>query len=168
MARSAAQPALDSAQIEFLRTPGLSAYVASRNAQHESGLARCFGYRISRGGRTITVLVATLQAQELLANVRANGAIAMVLTLPHTHAAMQLKGADAAITRVLPSDAALATRFKNNFVRELVPLGYSNAMVGTFMTVPEGKLSAITFTPYAVFSQTPGPSAGQAMRAAAR
>jgi hypothetical protein len=74
VARSAIQRALDPTRLEFLRTPGLSVYVASRNAQHESALARCFGYRIARDGRHITVLVATLQATELIDNIRANGA----------------------------------------------------------------------------------------------
>lgn len=166
MARTATHRALDPAQLEFLRTPGLSVYVASRNAQHESALARCFGYRIARDGRHVTVLVATLQAIELIANIRENGAIAVVLTLPHTHAAMQLKGADAAMTRTLSTDIHLAKIFKDNFIRELKPLGYDPRIIETFMTCPEGKLSAITFTPYSVFTQTPGPMAGQALRTA--
>ena len=157
--------ALGPEQLQFLRTPGLSVYVASRNAVHETALARGFGYRVARDNRRITFLVSTLQAAELIANIRENGAIAAVFSLPRNHASMQLKGADAAMTRVLSSDAHLATIFKDNFVNELDRLGYPSRLIETFMTCPDGKLSAITFTPYAAFSQTPGPLAGHAIGA---
>jgi hypothetical protein len=64
---------------------------------------------------------------------------------------MQLKGADAAMTRTLSTDIHLAKIFKDNFIRELKALGYNPRIIEAIMTCPETKLSAITFTPHAVF-----------------
>jgi hypothetical protein len=158
---SPTRAALASEQLQFLRTPGLSVYVASRDAEQRPALVRGLGFRIARDNRRITVLASTLQAAEVINNVRENGVIAVVFSLPRNHATLQLKGADAAMTRVLATDPQLAVLFRDNFVRELERLGYPRHVVATVMLCPDEKFSAITFTPYAAFSQTPGPMAGQ-------
>jgi hypothetical protein len=164
-ATSPTRAALASEQLEFLRTPGLSVYVASRNAEHRPALVRGLGFRIARDNRRLTVLTSTLQGAEVITNIRENGVIAVVLSLPRNHASLQLKGADAAMTKVLATDPQLAAMFRQNFVRELERLGYPARVVDTIMLCPEEKFSAITFTPYAAFSQTPGPMAGKPIAA---
>lgn len=100
-------------------------------------------------------------AAAVLDDIRRTGAIAAVFSRPSTHETLQLKGVDARIVPAEPGDDALARRYVDAFVAELVPYGYPEAVIRAFLTCPPEDLVAVQFTPVAAFSQTPGPQAGE-------
>lgn len=152
--------ALDAAQASFIQG-GVSVILASRNAGLVADAIRGCGCRVSRDRRRVIVLVDRQRAEPLVADVTANGQIAVVFSQPSTHRTIQLKGTDASVVRPKPSDRALVASHREDWVDELCGIGYSREFAKAFWgRLPEA-LVAISFTPTAAFEQTPGPAAGQ-------
>ena len=86
---------------------GVSIIVAGRDARNETTVARAVGCRMAEDGRRITVFLSAAQSGALLADVRANGCVAVVFSEPTTHRAIQLKGTDAAIVPLTAEDPHL-------------------------------------------------------------
>jgi hypothetical protein len=151
---------LEAAHAEFIQG-GVSVIVATRDAGLVADAIRGCGCRVSRDRRLVTVLVDRVRADTLVANVAANGQIAVVFSQPSTHRTIQLKGTDASVVRPKPSDRALAAVHREQWIDELDRIGYSREFSGAFWGRLPETLVAITFTPSAAFQQTPGPAAGQ-------
>ena len=81
-------------QIAFV-TAGVSITAASRGRDNMPNLARATGCRVSPDGRRVTLFLAASQSGALLADIRDNGAVAVVFSEPSTHRTLQLKGDDA-------------------------------------------------------------------------
>jgi hypothetical protein len=101
----------------------------------------------------------------MLDHIASNGAIAAVFSVPSTLESLQLKGVDARVERADASDAALAACHREAFVDQVGKLGHPRDLVRLLMTCESDDLVAVTFTPSAAFSQTPGPRAGHAIGA---
>jgi hypothetical protein len=140
---------------------GVSVIVASRNADLVANAVRGCGCRVSRDRRRVVVLVDRLRTEILVADVNANGQVAVVFSQPSTHRTIQLKGTDASVVRSKPSDRALVASHREEWVDELCSLGYSRLFAEAFWGPLPEALVAISFTPSAAFQQTPGPAAGQ-------
>lgn len=153
------QPLLTDDYARFLQGR-VSMTAASRDMRRLPSVARVAACRVAPDRRQVTLLFATLQATQLLADVAATRAIAVVISEPSTHRTLQLKGSDAVASAVLASDNALVAAHRQAFAEELMPLGYARDFSLGVHSVPEGKLSAVTFTVDAIFEQTPGPRAG--------
>jgi hypothetical protein len=139
---------------------GVSVIVASRNADFIADVVRGCGCRVSRDRRQVTVLVEPSRAGTLLTDIAANGRVAVVFSQPSTHRTIQLKGSDASIVKVTPSDRAIAVRHLAAWKEELSSIGYTPDFAGA-LRGPAEHLAAIRFTPSAAYQQTPGPGAGQ-------
>jgi hypothetical protein len=85
--------------------------------------------------------------------------------LPITHQSLQLKGSDARVRRVVKADFDLVNSYCRAFVDHLEKLGFARKAIETMLAFESDDLCAITFTPLAAFSQTPGPNAGHAIGA---
>ncbi|WP_193353136.1 pyridoxamine 5'-phosphate oxidase family protein [Alicycliphilus denitrificans] len=97
-------PALLSPENIALVAGGVSAIVASRDAQLRPSVMRAVGSRIRADGRRITVFLRRSQSQLLLADIAATGHIAVVFSDPPSHRTVQVK-ATAALQRALrPAD----------------------------------------------------------------
>jgi hypothetical protein len=59
---------------------GVSIIVAGRDARNETTVARAVGCRMAEDGRRITVFLSAAQSGALLADVRANGCVAVVFS----------------------------------------------------------------------------------------
>jgi len=140
---------------------GVSVIVASRDAEFLPDVVRGCGCRVSRDRRRVTVLVDRARAECVLADVAANGLIAVVFSRPSTHKTMQLKGSDAERARVSAADRTLAARHREAWIDDLCSVGYARAFAAALWGAPSQEIAAITFTPTAAFEQTPGPAAGQ-------
>lgn len=138
----------------------ISITAASRDARRLPSVARAAACRVDRGAGQITLLLATRQCGQLLADIAATGAIAVVFSEPSTHRTLQFKGNDARACAVEAGDEALVAAHRQAFVDEIVPLGYTRELALTVHSVPQGELSAVTFTVAEIFEQTPGPRAG--------
>jgi hypothetical protein len=123
------------------------------------------GYRLSPDHDRITILLPAFDAREVLSHVASNGRIAVIWALPATHQALQLKGADAKVEKPGKADLKLATSYCKAFVDHLARLGYSRAVFEALLNCQPSDLAAVSFSPLAAFSQTPGPGAGFAIGA---
>lgn len=118
------------------------------------------GCRLSADRTRLTVFLLASHSGAMLADYRANGQIAVVITLPSTHRTIQLKGTDAGVEPLQEGDHALIARNRRGFVKELGRLGWEAALPETLVAAARGDVVAIGFTITAAFVQTPGPTAG--------
>ena len=142
----------------------VSIIVGSRDAAMQPHLMRAVGCMLGDDRRQVTVLINQRAAEQVLADLRANGHIAVVFSEPTTHRTLQLKGDDA---QLLPcgSDAeAVAERHLRRFADELADIGI-RADVARTLLARDGGLVAIRFTVREAYDQTPGPQAGTALHA---
>lgn len=123
-------------------------------------MVRAAACRLDAGRQRLTLLLATRQSAQVLADIAATGALAVVFSQPSTHRTLQFKGADARVEALQAGDAELARAHREAFVEELVPLGYSREFARTVHSVPDDALTAVSFTVTEVYEQTPGPRAG--------
>jgi hypothetical protein len=144
---------------------GVSLYAASCGEGNVPNAARAIGCRISADRRNVRILVAASQATQLLDDVRRNGALATVFSNPSTHRTLQLKGRDAAISEADADDLLAVARYREAFVDETTALGHPAQLIRALLDCPDQDIVAVSFTPNAAFSQTPGPQAGQALKA---
>jgi hypothetical protein len=156
-------PPLDAEHAAFIQG-GVSIVAAARNADHETTVTRAVGCRVSADRRQVMILVSATQSAALLADIRANGIIAVVFSQPRRHLAIQLKGVDAAVVPLTDEDPHLIAAYRRRIGQEIAPIGYDDAFVGAVMSIVPSDVVAITFTPSAAFSQTPGPKAGAPLR----
>lgn len=161
-----AAPFLDAEQAAFLcREVSISAASCGRNGL--PNLARATGCRVSADRRRVTVLLAATPAAALLADVRRDGRLAVVFSLPESHRTLQLKAGDARIEALEADDAALARRYVDAFADGLEALGYPGPVLRALLAAEADDLVAVSFTPTSGSSQTPGPEAGTALRGGA-
>jgi hypothetical protein len=158
-----AGPLIDEELAAFLQS-GISMHAGSVGPGNVPQLARAAGCRVTPDGRSVTVFLVESQARELLAQLRANGAIAVTFTRPKSHRTVQLKGSDARIVPVRPQDAADIDRQVAIFDAELSAIGFPQRFGWTLAGGSPLGLAAVAFTPTSAFVQTPGPSAGTALK----
>jgi len=154
---------LDARHAEFIQGP-VSVIVASRNAELVADVVRGCGCRVSSNRRQVTVLVEPGRASSLLEDVTANGMIAVVFSQPSTHQTIQLKGTDARVVRVTAADRAVVRQHLHEWSEDLARIGFEPSFSAA-LHGGTGELAAIRFTPTAAFQQTPGPAAGQPLKA---
>jgi hypothetical protein len=152
---------LGTQEATFLQTSFLSIVAASRGPDNIPCLARALACRLSSDLRQVTLLFCSSDAKEMLDHVAANGTIAAVFSVPSTHESLQLKGVDAKVEEPAATDAAFASRHLEAFLDHVGKLGHPPGLVRRLMACEPGDLMAVTFTPSAAFSQTPGPRAGR-------
>jgi hypothetical protein len=154
---------LGSEEAAFLQIEPLSILVASRGPNNLPFVIRAVGRRFSPDFARLTLLLPARDSQVLLSHVAANRCIAAIFALPSTHQGLQLKGSDAEAERVRKSDYKLSENYRRAFVDHLAALGYPRDLFEAALHCAPDNLAAVSFTPSAVFSQTPGPNAGQAI-----
>lgn len=142
----------------------VSIIVGSRDAALHPHLMRALACSLSADRRQVTVLINQRSAEQVLADLRANGHIAVVFSEPSTHRTLQLKGVDAQVLACDADGEALAERHLQRFIDELAEIGLSAAVARTVLT-REGGLVALRFTVREAYDQTPGPQAGAALHA---
>ena len=153
-------PLLDEVHAVFIQRR-VSINVGARDADNVPTLARALGCRVSPDRRRVTVFLSVPRSGALLKNIRDNGAIAVVISRPSTHQAIQLKGADAEAGPLEEGDRALIAAYEDSFVEELLQIGYRETFARAVVSGQSDEIVGVTFTPVAAFVQTPGPAAGQ-------
>jgi hypothetical protein len=146
---------------------GVSIHAATRDATNQTTVARAVGCRVSADRRQVTIFLSAVQAATLLANVRANGVIAVVFSQPSSHRTIQLKGTDATVAPSTPEDPHLWSAYRARLASEVRPLGFSDGFARALLSTASGDMVAVAFTPSAAFVQTPGSKAGAPLPARA-
>ncbi|WP_119293031.1 pyridoxamine 5'-phosphate oxidase family protein [Azohydromonas sediminis] len=147
------------AQAALMAGP-VSIIVGSRDAALRPHLMRAVGCRLDEDRRRVTVLMSAAGSGEVLADLRANGMVAVVFSEPSSHRTLQVKGRDATVGPCGADDAAHAERHLRGFVDEIGHIGFA-AVVAHTLLAHQGDLVAVRFTVDEAFEQTPGPSAGE-------
>jgi hypothetical protein len=155
--------ALEAQDVAFLRLGFLSMIAASCGPDRVPSTSRALGHRLSADLRQVTMFFSSADARELLDHVALTGRIAAVFSMPRTHKALQLKGVDARVEKPESGDLQLISAYRQAFVSHLADMGYPRHLIEALIACEPDDLAAVTFTPCAAFSQTPGPHAGQAI-----
>lgn len=150
---------LSAANAAFIQQ-GVSVIVGGRDRDNAPTLMRGIGCRVAPDRARVTVFLAASQAAELLADLRDNGAIAVVFCQPSTHRTIQLKGADATLVPLEPGDHERIAAQSAALAADIISVGYREAPVRTLLAYAPEDVVAVAFTPSAAFQQTPGPNAG--------
>lgn len=159
-------PLIDEELAAFLCGP-VAINVASRAADKVPVLVRASGCRVAPDRRRVTLFLARSKSEAVIEALRATRVVAAVFTLPSSHRSVQLKGADAEVDPPAAGDYEKVGRYIEAFSREIDPLGYRPEMGRALLWLDAADLVALSFTPSAAFTQTPGPGAGAPLRAAA-
>lgn len=162
MKTSPSPPLLDPDHAAFVQS-GVSVVVGS-SGNAGANLVRATGCRVSSDRRRVTVFVAATQSGAVLADVQANGRIAVVFSQPTTHRTVQLKGTDATIAAPAADDLRVVAAYRAAMVAEIAQLGHPEPFVTTMLACASADLLALSFTPGEAFVQTPGPRAGMALQ----
>jgi len=140
---------------------GVSLHAASRDANNVAQLSRPLGCRISDDRTRVTVFLLASHSGAMLADYRANGQIAVVITLPSSHRTVQLKAAAATYRIATENDEPILAAYLASMEREVQRVGYPSRVTRAMLAHRIEDLVAVTFSPEQVFEQTPGPRAGK-------
>lgn len=160
--------ALLSAEHIAMIRKGVSAIVASRDAQLRPSLMRAMAADIRDDGSQVTAIVARTQAAQLLQDIAATGAVSVVFSEPLSHRTVQLKAASAQLRPAGADDVPLLERYRESMEQEIGAVGYPVAFVRAMLAWRLEDLVAVEFAPEQGFDQTPGPRAGRALPVAPR
>ncbi|MFN0314565.1 MAG: hypothetical protein ACKVQA_05985 [Burkholderiales bacterium] len=158
-ARPTHPPPLSEEHVQFIQG-GVAIDLATRDFRNIPRVALGIGVRVSPDRRRVSLIVADRMIGRFTEALKGTRAIAAVFALPSTHRAIQIKGSDAVIEAVLETDQALVEKTIAAFAADLLPWGVPEAAARAVMTYRPNELIAISFTPDAVYEQTPGPKAG--------
>ncbi|MCA9534193.1 MAG: pyridoxamine 5'-phosphate oxidase family protein [Myxococcales bacterium] len=144
---------------EFLKV-GLGVFVATRDSENvPHGVAG--SALVLEGDNRAVVFVPEYECAQLVDDIHANGAIAVLVDQPTTHRGYQLKGRALAVRDETPAEAAEVRAFVGRLMDEYATIGVTPEVIERLVFWP---CRAIEFEYDAVFEQTPGPGAGQAVR----
>ena len=155
------QPALlDVAHAAFMQQ-GVSIVAASRDSSHTPALARATGCKVTPDLRRVTIYVWAPRGEDLLACVRATGTLAVVFSEIPSHRTIQVKSISARITKIAQLDYGRIERYRAAFARALGTPDFAESFAFGLVSGEPAECVGITFTPVALFGQTPGPGAGE-------
>jgi hypothetical protein len=149
-------PILSPELVSFLEGPN-SIMVASRDAALVPALARVVAMTCEPDGDHVTVMVPDAAAARVLAQLRADGRVAVVSELSSTHRTIQVKGRAVAITST-PADLQplIETRVAA-FAAHIETIGIPRVLTFRIVRWP---CTSVRIKVEQVFDQSPGPGAG--------
>lgn len=144
---------------------GNSLLVAARDRGLVPACARAVGLAVhpDRGG--VTVYLAEVTAQAVLAALAEVPRIAITCSEMETHRTVQLKGAVTAVRAAGDDDRRRVEAYKDLFIVHLDVVGLPPAITRRLTVWPA---RAVDVAVEALFEQTPGPGAGTPLGAGAR
>jgi len=136
----------------------VAVHAATRDAAFVPDEVMAAAARPSADGRRLTVFLPVATSETSLANLRENGAIAVVLSQPLTHRTVKLKGRVETIGPAHEEERAEVERLAAAFDSEVEVIGLPPAVVRRRTRWP---CHAVTFVVAEAYEQTPGPRAGE-------
>jgi hypothetical protein len=117
-----------------------------------------WGPRVGEDGVTVDVFVDSLRAGQTLANLRANGRIAVTIAHPVSVRSVQFKGTVRDTGQPDERDNAWVAKQREDFVVSTALIGDPPATIRNLWL---DDVTRISFTVEKAFDQTPGPEAGK-------
>jgi hypothetical protein len=145
---------------------GVSISLATADAAHNTSVTKAQGCRVAEDRRRITVFASRAASADLISDLENHGIITAVFCLPSTEETYQIKGHQARLEALQAGDRNLLIAYRRAFAQQVEPFGFPPDLSTTFFEFPDDDLVAISFEPFALFDQTPGPKAGAAVGAA--
>lgn len=127
-------------------------------------LAIGWGCRVSLPRRLVTVFVDEQRSLPLLKALAATRAVAATFGRGTDHKCIQLKGKDASIGPPGRGDARIMEGYRERLIAHFERLGMPRSRTAVYLGDMDSPVVAVSFTPLAVFEQTPGPSAGERLQ----
>lgn len=153
-------PVLDASSADFI-THHVSIIAASCNRDRVPSITRAFGCRVSPDRQTVTLFLSVPRSTDLLRDLQDGGAIAAVFTRPSTHETLQLKGSHAGVSAPESHDRERMQVYRDSLAEDLRKIGWHDRFASALSWPRDEEIVSVTFSPTAVFVQTPGPAAGQ-------
>jgi hypothetical protein len=150
-------PVLPADLVEFFES-GVSILVATRDAQLRPACARGAGARVRASEGIVTVYLPEAVAAPTVANVVANGRIAVTFSRPLTHYSIQVKGTCDGSRPGTEEDRAVQLRYRAAYCEQLHAVGLPRAAAARLAWWPSVALDVAVRD---LFVQTPGPNAGR-------
>jgi len=135
-------------------------HVATRDAALAPDEVMAATALLDAEGKRLTVYLPVATSATSLANLRENGALAVVLSQPLTHRTVQLKGRAETIRPARDDEREAVERGAAGFDAEVEAIGLPPAVVRRRAKWP---CHAVTFVVAEAYEQTPGPRAGEPM-----
>jgi hypothetical protein len=158
-APSACSPLLDPALVAFLHG-GLAGTMATASTDGLPALTRAYALRVAPDARTVDVFVGRDQSTTCLANMTPGRLLAVTTGSPLDYRGVQIKGTVITCQAPDAEDALWLERALKLFEAAVARVG---------VTSPRGfrcqEYVRVTFSPTAIFRQTPGPGAGNPLDA---
>jgi hypothetical protein len=152
---------MSDARIQRCLEPGVSVIVGSVDTLGNPACCRGVGLRSDDDLASVTVYLPVATSQETIANVAANGRLAVVTAHPLDHCATQLKGI-VSTTRLARDDEEPFVRgHLGGFGSVLNKIGYPPRLTKAIRHWPA---FALEMKVDEIFEQTPGPRAGTRLR----
>ena len=145
----------------FLERP-VMLVTALRGSDGKAAIARGMGVRLSAGRDMVDLLVSRAQWPKAVTDLEKGAPIALTACAPTDYTTFQIKGRLLSSAEADESDLALGAAYRGRIFAHLKSLGVEDRQIGCWLTAQD--LVRLSFTPLAVFHQTPGAAAG-AMRA---
>jgi hypothetical protein len=136
----------------------VSVVVGSRDAQFAPEIVRGWGPQVMPDGASLEICIDRAAGVRTLANLRDNGRMAVTLTHPISHKAVQFKGRCVEIGDPAAADWPRIERHREAFVQVLGQMGYTREFTRRLWSVQVVKLR---LSIEQAFDQTPGPEAGK-------
>jgi len=145
--------------VDFVES-GVSTLVGTRDANLRPHGVRAMGAIVSSDRRRVTVFLPTVTSARALADLRDNGAIAITFSRPSDHQGIQLKGRVVGTRPATDEDRFVQERYRAAWFEQLHMIGVPRATSKRWAHWPA---IAVELEVDALFLQTPGPGAGEAI-----
>lgn len=155
---------LSADHVQFIQS-GVSVILASANADCAPSVARALGCRVGADSTTVELFLIASKAATVLDDLRAGQPIAVTFTRPSTHRTLQMKAARATLRSARADDRLRIAQYLADFVADVDTLmGMPQAaLIRAALGRPDEVNVRVVLQPTALFEQTPGPRAGQAL-----
>ena len=121
-------------------------------------IARAVGAVVHREEGSVDLMVSEWQWPQTMANIRANGQLAVTFARPSDYVSYQVKG-HATIVPTTAEHTDLARRYMESMASTLGELGLEQRIVAPWLV--DRDLVALRLSVQEIFVQTPGAKAGQ-------
>lgn len=148
---------LPSELVDFVEA-GVSILVGTRDGDNRPEVIRGVGARVSKDRTALTLYIHEEWGARALANIRANGHVAVGFSRPVDHTSIQVKGKATTIVPSTESDRSVPERYHVAVTEQLYMVGIPRSIVMRMRAWPA---AAVTVSIDDVFVQTPGPDAGK-------
>lgn len=120
-------------------------------------ITRAWGAGVAADGSALTICVTAAEGSRTLANLRANGAIALTFSSPTTYRTVQAKGVVTDLRQPSESDLARRDEHLEDFLDQGEQVGIEQRLA---RRLARGEAVAVTVAVRELYEQTPGPGAG--------